>query len=103
MFIETERELLDRQLRELAEAGKLKKVYPSQGNFILFQAEKSLGQELLKKGILIRDCSNFEGLSEGYFRVAVRDRTANEALTEAISTVKSQNEEEEDSRSCMQE
>lgn len=103
LFMETERELLDRQLRELAEAGKLKKVYPSQGNFILFRAEKSLGQELLKKGILIRDCSNFEGLSEGYFRVAVRDRTANEALTEAISTVKSQNEEEEDSRSCMQE
>ena len=62
-------------------------VYPSDVNFILFSAPEDLAEKLLKKGILIRDCSNFRTLGVGDFRVAVRTRNENEALLQAIREV----------------
>lgn len=56
----------------------------SDANFILFYSEKPLYEKLLQKGILIRDCKNFQGLSEGYYRVAVKSRRENEILEKAI-------------------
>lgn len=47
----------------------------------------SAGKELLKKGILIRDCSNYRGLSGGYYRIAVRRREENERLLAALAQV----------------
>jgi histidinol-phosphate/aromatic aminotransferase/cobyric acid decarboxylase-like protein len=38
----------------------------------------------LEKGILIRDCSNFRGLSKGFYRIAVRNRKENETLIEVV-------------------
>lgn len=40
----------------------------------------------LRHGILIRDCSNFEGLDNRYFRIAVQTADENDLLTEAIKT-----------------
>lgn len=55
------------------------KVYPSDSNFLLFYVQKEdLMEQLLKEGILIRDCSNYEGLGTGYYRVCVRKREENE-------------------------
>ena len=48
------------------------KVYPSDTNFILVRTERDLYGELQKHGILIRDCRNFKGLGEGYYRIAVK-------------------------------
>ena len=56
----------------------------SDANFILFYSEKPLYEKLLQKGILIRDCKNFQGLSEGYYRVAVKSQRENEILEKAI-------------------
>jgi threonine-phosphate decarboxylase len=45
---------------------------------------RTLQEELLPKGILIRNCGNFPGLDERYFRVAVRTPEENERLVEAL-------------------
>ncbi|MDO5702147.1 MAG: hypothetical protein Q4G47_02185 [Lachnospiraceae bacterium] len=59
-------------------AGELRlrgcRVYPSNTVYLLFKAEEDLYERLLEKGILIRDCSDFRGLSRGFFRVAVKNR-----------------------------
>lgn len=42
---------------------------------------------LIKDNIVIRDCSNFTGLSDKFFRVAVRTREENQRLLSALSLV----------------
>lgn len=59
--------------------------YCSYANFILVKILTSLSSErlqrrLLKKGILIRDCSNFRGLNNKFIRIAVRSRRENSKL-----------------------
>ena len=39
---------------------------------------------LAKDNILIRNCANFEGLSENYIRVALKDRSANQLLADKL-------------------
>ena len=67
------------------------KVFKSDANFILFktdfknqQEEKKFSQELyaflLSKKILIRSCSDFEGLGKNYFRIAVKNHLENKKL-----------------------
>lgn len=55
-------------------------VYSTQGNYIFFEAPKGLDDLLKHKGVMIRNCSNYEGLSEGYYRIAIKDRAHNEQL-----------------------
>lgn len=47
--------------------------YPSDCNFVLFHfpGNMNLKEELLRRGILVRSCSDFLGLGEGHYRVAV--------------------------------
>jgi threonine-phosphate decarboxylase len=62
-------------------------------NFILVRIEDSgitsseIQNLLLKSNILIRDCSNFVGLDENYFRVAVKTREENRKLLSALKLV----------------
>ena len=42
---------------------------------------------LIKNNIIIRDCSNFVGLSDKYFRVAVRTREENQKLLSALNLI----------------
>lgn len=77
--VQREREFLERGLKE---AGFL--VFPAEADFILIHTQIPLGKRLCEKGILIRDCSNFRGLSEGYFRIAVKTREENLKLLQAI-------------------
>ena len=65
------------------------RVYQSRANYLLIEILNGmkageLRSRLLKKGILIRDCSNFEGLDGRFFRVAVRLREENERLLENL-------------------
>lgn len=58
-------------------------------NFILGQWQKTdnlddLMQYLLRQGLYIRDCRNFVGLEENYFRVAIRTAKENNRLVEAL-------------------
>lgn len=84
-FVAAERLWMEKELERLAREGRLDRVYPSRANFILFQGRKELKERLLREGILIRDCGNFRGLSEGYFRTAVRTHEENEALLERLA------------------
>ncbi|GAB4486370.1 MAG: histidinol-phosphate transaminase [Thermodesulfovibrionales bacterium] len=55
---------------------------PSSANYYLLRlknAQRVIGS-LAKKGILVRDCSNFRGLDATYIRVAVRSRRENARL-----------------------
>ena len=56
------------------------KVYPSEANYIFFYGSEDLFERCVAKGILIRDCSNYEGLTEGHYRIAIRSEEENERL-----------------------
>ena len=58
--------------------------FPSDANFILFQAKHGLFQSLLDEHILIRSCANFEGLDDSYYRIAVRSHSENQQLLAAL-------------------
>lgn len=79
-LVQKEREFLKRELRNLGF-----KVYDSQANYIFFRGPKGLAEQALEKRVLIRDCSNYRGLSEGYYRVAVRTHAENIRLLEALA------------------
>lgn len=78
-LIKNERDFLTEKLRNFGF-----KVYPSEANFILFYTKLPLDEMLLKEKILIRNCTNFDGLEQGYFRTAVRSHEENSALVSAI-------------------
>lgn len=65
--------------------------FPSRANFLLVRSDRLssrlIQMRLLGKGILIRDCSNFKGLDDRFFRVAVRRREENERLLAALREV----------------
>lgn len=60
---------------------------PSETNYILFRGGQDWFRKLLESGILIRDCSNYEGLGQGYYRTAVRMEEENEKLLEALRKI----------------
>lgn len=62
-------------------------VYPSEANFLLVKSEAPLYGPLLGRGILVRNCANFEGLGGEYIRVGLKTREKNEALLRALSEV----------------
>lgn len=74
-----EREFLTENLRNFGF-----KVYPSEANFILFYTKLALDEMLFGEKILIRNCANFDGLEQGYFRIAVRSHEENSVLVSAI-------------------
>lgn len=55
-------------------------------NFLFFQLADggALTQAMRQRGILIRDCSNYEGLGAGSYRVAVKSREDNRRLLDAM-------------------
>ena len=60
------------------------KVFPSDANFLLLRCEQPLHEALLQKGILIRSCENFRELDATYYRVAVKTRSDNLCLIQAV-------------------
>lgn len=78
-LIKNERDFLTEKLQNFGF-----KVYPSEANFILFYTKLPLDEMLLSEKILIRNCANFVGLEQGYFRIAVRSHEENSALVSAI-------------------
>lgn len=67
-------------------------VYPSSANFLLISisgglTSAELQSRLLKQRILIRDCTKFAGLSNRFFRVAVRTEEENHRLIAALKDI----------------
>ena len=77
--IQTERMYMTEKLEKLGVC-----VVPSDTNFILIKTELDLYEKLLKQGILIRDCSNFRGLTKGYYRIAIKTREENDRFLEVL-------------------
>ena len=59
----------------------------STANYILLKADTDLKERLISEGILIRDCSNYRNLSEGYYRIAVKSHEDNRKLTAALTQI----------------
>ena len=64
----------------------------SGANYIFFRdeilRERPLHEQLLDQGILIRDCSNYHGLSHGYYRICIRSHQDNQSLVEALGMLR---------------
>lgn len=60
--------------------------YKSYGNYIFFKYNgvHNIKEKLENEGILIRSCINYRGLTNEYFRVAVKSREHNKTLIEII-------------------
>lgn len=82
-LIKGERDFLVNQLEDCG-----LETFASKANFILFySAAEDLKDKLLEKGILIRECSDYEGLKKGFYRIAVRRHCENIALIEALRKI----------------
>lgn len=92
-IVQREREFLYRSISRIPGL----KAYPGDANYLLIKLlkEDMTSSQLVtfsaRKGVLIRDCSNFSGLNNYFIRVAVRTRRENivliEVLTEAMKGV----------------
>lgn len=88
-LVETERAFLQSGLSELDAL----QPFPSLVNFILVRILRegldsgTLVEKALKKGLAVRDCSNFHGLGPDYIRVAVRPRDENIRLLEVLGEI----------------
>lgn len=79
-YVKKERDFLSVELRKLGI-----KVYDSSANYIFIYFENTLYEMLLNRGLLIRDCSNFRGLREGYYRIAVKTHEENKHLINVLN------------------
>ena len=59
-------------------------VYPGSANFLLLRGASRLVGELARAGVLVRGCEPFQGLTDEYFRVAVRSKEHNRQLVDVL-------------------
>ncbi|XZJ33374.1 pyridoxal phosphate-dependent aminotransferase [Clostridium perfringens] len=87
--LKEERDYLFRELSSIKDL----KVYESYSNFILCKIRSKkftateLYNKLLEKGLIIRNCSSFEGLNEYFFRVCVLKPEDNKLLIENLKNL----------------
>lgn len=74
-----------RLLEELRRMGL--HVVPGEANYLLFYSIPGLDEALREKGFLIRNCRNYHGLEEGWYRIAVRTEKENTMLMDAVRHV----------------
>ena len=79
-YVKTERAYL----REGLEALGIR-VVSGEADFLLLYTTQPIYDRLLAKGILIRNCENFRGLGEGYYRIAVKKQEENEVLLRELA------------------
>lgn len=78
-YIKEQRAYLKTELEKLGIT-----VFPGEADYLLINSDSKLYEKLLARKILIRDCSNYFGLREGYYRIAVKKRNENEQLLAAV-------------------
>ncbi len=85
-MVKKEREYLTRRLREIEGIS----VFPGAANYLLLKGNREgftsadLYHELASRGILIRNASNYPGLDQRYFRIAVLQREKNIRLLKEL-------------------
>lgn len=92
-YINNEKEYLFGELKKISKL----KIYKPSVNFILLQTltEIDLQKELLKHDILIRSCSNYNGLSHNFYRVAVKNHEENIILIKSLIDIFEENHNKE--------
>ena len=78
-LVKNERAYLQKELHILGI-----KNYPSDANFILFRADKNLGERMLREKILLRCCEDYSGLDGSFYRIAVKKHEENEILISVL-------------------
>lgn len=63
------------------------RVYPGEANYLLLYSETDIAGKLMEHGIMVRNCSGYVGLGEGYIRIAVRTREENDLLLTELHEV----------------
>ena len=63
------------------------KYWKGSADYIFFKAKKNLKEALIEMGILIRDCSNYDNLTDGYYRIAVKQHEDNVRLINALKSI----------------
>lgn len=63
------------------------RLFHSEANYIFFYGSEDLFEKCLEKKILIRNCSNYEGLKSGYYRIAVKQHKENEKFIQALQEI----------------
>ena len=90
-YLQTLRKLIaeQRPQMQMALTAMECQVCPGEANYLLFYyPDVQLAQKLRKRGILLRDCSNYAGLGPGWYRTAVRTAEENEILLQAMKEVR---------------
>lgn len=84
-YIAEERRFLEKGLAQFKEV----ETFSSQTNFIFlrYQGSGCLQEKLIQKNILIRNCNSFHGLSQKYYRIAVKSRVDNKSLLDALEAI----------------
>ena len=80
-FINKER---DRIVSQLADLSDRIKVFPSDANYILIKTDIDLYEQMLSCGILIRDCKDYHGLGQGYYRISISTEKNNLAFLDEL-------------------
>ena len=62
-------------------------VIEGSANYLLFRAPETLGAALQQRGVCLRSCGNYPGLSAGWYRTAVRTAPENEQLLQTMREV----------------
>lgn len=83
--VQMERQFLKTRLEALGV-----RVFDGQANYLLLKTPAPISAGLTAHGILIRECANYLGLNDEFYRIAVRTREENERLLSAMEEVLSQ-------------
>ena len=90
IFVEQTKQLIreerDYLLKEMRKLG-VTLIGEPKANYIFFKGSFDLAEKFLQRGVLIRSCSNYTGLSEGYFRIGVRSPEENRAFIEIFRNI----------------
>ena len=94
-FVSKTRKFIDMEMKNLIRMfshNKSIKLYPSTTGFVLVRLVNRLTADyvcraLIQNRILIRDCSNFVGLSKQYIRISLKTSEINKVLGEKLNEV----------------
>jgi histidinol-phosphate aminotransferase len=62
-------------------------VLPSEANFLFMRTHPNFCDEMMERGVIIRDCSMFDGCSEGDVRVSIGKKEENDYFLEKTAEV----------------
>ena len=88
-YVEQVRSLIEKE-RPYLQAGLQAlglRVISGKANYLLFRATRTLGEEMERRGVVLRGCGNYPGLDDTWYRTAVRTRRENDILLQTLREV----------------